>query len=295
MHQRTQNEGLIMSANQVNVKQLIDSIEDLPTLPTVISKINQLLQNPRTSAEEVGRAIVTDQSLASKVIKLVNSAFYGFPGRINTITHAIVILGFATVKNIVLTASIIGAFNDKKNNKFNMEAFWMHSIAVGALSKTIAKEIKFKFLEEAFIAGLLHDIGKLILSQYLPQAFEKVALHCQQANCLFKEAEQLVLGVNHADIGYHLANKWNLPQDLSAVIHYHHRPEEAEDYQTITSIIHLADILARGLCIGSGGDNTIPEVDDFAWSHLALGEDKIRKILDKSQSEIEKASVFMKV
>ncbi len=126
------------------IKNIIANINELPTLPTVVDELNRLLQNPKTSAEEVGKAIITDQAIASKVIKLVNSAFYGFPGKITTITHAIVILGFSTVRNIVLTASIIGSIDSKSvsNKSFSLPDFWMHSISTGAFALTIGKYFK---------------------------------------------------------------------------------------------------------------------------------------------------------
>jgi HD-like signal output (HDOD) protein len=160
--------------NQQAIRKTLESISTIPTLSIVLDKLARLLQNPQTSAEEIGRAITTDQALASKVLKLVNSAFYGFPGKIGTITHAVVILGFSTVKNIVLTASIFDAFSNRKNqgSEFSMEKFWTHSIGCGAASQTIAKHIGFKEKEECFIAGLIHDIGKIILCHYFHEEFE---------------------------------------------------------------------------------------------------------------------------
>ena len=135
-----------MDSRVEDLKHVIENLAEIPTLPMVVTKITMLMQNPRTSAGEVGQAITTDQSLTSKTLKLVNSAFYGFPGRINTITHAIVILGFTTVKNIVLTASIFDAIGKKgKARGFDINAFWLHSIATGAVAKVIAEQLKSKY------------------------------------------------------------------------------------------------------------------------------------------------------
>src|SRR3989339_1068728 len=134
------------------LRLITEKVTGLPTLPRVIQEITNLMQNPRTSAEEVGRAITMDQSLASKVLRLVNSAFYGFPGRINTITHAIVILGFNTVKNIVLTASIFEKLGGRGGSQsFDLEKFWLHSIGTGVVGREIARKINFRFQEEVFI------------------------------------------------------------------------------------------------------------------------------------------------
>ncbi|MDO5576258.1 MAG: HDOD domain-containing protein, partial [Fibrobacter sp.] len=138
---------------KTKIQQSLLNISSLPTLPTVLESITSLLESPKTSAEEVGKAITTDQVLTSKVLKLVNSAFYGFPGRISTVTHAMVILGFSTVKNIVLTASIFEAFKGDTTtaSDFNLEQFWIHSIACGATSRALARIMGSKETEECFI------------------------------------------------------------------------------------------------------------------------------------------------
>jgi putative nucleotidyltransferase with HDIG domain len=276
------------------LKTLTEKIPSLPTLPTVLTQMNQLLQDPHTSAEEVGKAIANDQSLASKVLKLVNSAFYGFPGKINTITHAIVILGFGTVKNIVLTASIFDSFGGKGDaGAFNVEDFWLHSIAVGTAAKVIAKQTGFRAHEECFLGGLMHDIGKIILNQYTKPEMAKILKHVSQNNCLFFEAEKKELGITHQEIGGWLANKWNLPKDLTCTIEYHHYPPAAAEHAHITSIVHLADILIRALDIGSGGDNKIPKLNEDAWKKLNFKEGDLQKLFFEIEQEVEKAAVFL--
>ena len=188
---------------QTNIKSTIENISGLPTLPTVIERITRLLQNPQTSAEEIGRAITVDQALAAKVLKLVNSAFYGFPGKIGTITHAVVILGFSTVKNVVLTASIFDIFHRKQTQpeQFDIQKFWQHSIACGAASQAIAKHIGFEQKETCFIAGLIHDIGKLILCHHLPAEFAKVVANATAKDILFLESELQLFDCTHTEIG----------------------------------------------------------------------------------------------
>ncbi len=278
------------------LRAITERVTSIPTLPTVITRMSTLLQDPRTSAEEVGKAITNDQALASKVLKLVNSAFYGFPGRINTITHAIVILGFGTVKNIVLTASIFDSFGGKgEAGAFDVEKFWLHSIGVGAGAKAIAQLTGFRYLEEAFLGGLLHDIGKIILSQYAKPEMAKVMKVISQKNCLFLEAEKEALGATHQELGSWLCGKWNLPKDLTASVTFHHRPAGAGDHMQITSIIHLADLLVRALAIGSGGDNKIPRIDSEAWAKLGLKEQDLSQILKAVEEEVEKANVFSSI
>lgn len=279
------------------LQRAVQNISSIPTLPSVIEKITTLLQNPQTSAEEVGRAITTDQSIASKVLKLVNSAFYGFPGRISTITHAIVILGFSTVKNIVLTASIFDFFQKrgKLHPDFDMEKFWEHSLACGAASQAIARYIGFQQKEECFIGGLVHDVGKVILCQYLAEEFESVVNNVNKKGILFYDSEREMLGVTHQEIGGILTERWNLPKNLQSVVKYHHYPSRANENETMAGIVHLADILIRAMDFGDGGDKRIPLADHAAWNSLGFSGLAMRSLLEDIDAEVEKAATMMQV
>jgi putative nucleotidyltransferase with HDIG domain len=278
------------------MEKLIANLGELPTLPVVIQKINALLSNPRTTATEVGQAIAADQAIAAKIISLVNSALYGFPGRISTITHAIVILGFSTVKNVILTTTILSRFDLKKSvNGFDMMGLWRHSVATGSIARLIASEIGYRGKEEAFVGGLLHDLGKVVHALYLPESFVQVVRLADSKHALFYDAEIEIHGVSHVDIGAWVAEKWNLPADLTAVIALHHTPMKAGNHAMLVSIVHLADILARGMDCGNPGDNTIPIIDLDAWKMLGITETQLLRILDLSKEEMERASVFLTV
>ena len=279
------------------ILEKIENISSIPTLPTVIERLTRLLQNPKTSAEEVGKAITTDQALASKVLKLVNSAFYGFPGRISTITHAIVILGFSTVKNVVLTASIFDAFRNKGdgNSTFNLEDFWLHSIACGAASLSIAKQLGSNEKEECFIAGLIHDIGKIILCQYMPQEFNFAISQSRKNSQLFYETEKKLFDSTHEEVGGYLTERWNLPVDLQNAVKYHHNPSPSHEHYMVTAIVHCADILIRALDYGNGCDDFLPMISDQVWKNLGLESVDLEVLLENIHDEIEKASVFIQL
>jgi putative nucleotidyltransferase with HDIG domain len=283
--------------NQQTIRKTLESISTVPTLSIVIDKLAKLLQNPQTSAEEIGRAITTDQALASKVLKLVNSAFYGFPGKISTITHAVVILGFSTVKNIVLTASIFDAFSNKEKirSDFDMEKFWMHSIACGAASQALAKHIGFKEKEECFIAGLIHDIGKIILCHYFPEEFEAVFQTARQNGMLFYAAEKQVLDITHEEIGGMITQRWNLPANLQNAVKLHHQPQPSAEFYTLTAIVHSADILVRAMDIGNGGDDKIPTMSESVWRDLGMENLSLQSIFEDIDDEFDKATIFMQL
>jgi HD-like signal output (HDOD) protein len=283
---------------QQDLLKTIRSISSIPTIPTVLEKITMLLQNPQTSADEIGKAIITDQSLSSKVLKLVNSAFYGFPGKINTITHAVVILGFSTIKNIVLTASIFDVFRQKDEQQlggFDMEKFWLHSIACGAAAQSIAKFIGSSEREECFIAGLIHDVGKIILCQYLNEEFLVIVRETGLKNQLYIESEQQLYGVTHQEIGGILCDSWKLPENLQNAVKFHHMPAKNHAHFLTTAIVHCADVIVRAMDLGNGGDNKLPRILPAVWQDLGLESIAMPSLLESVYDEVEKTKIFMQI
>jgi HD-like signal output (HDOD) protein len=293
-----------LSPESNELKILVGKITDLPTLPTMMATITKLMQDPRTSAEQLGRAVGTDPALASKVLKLVNSAFYGFPGRIKTITQAIVILGFSTIRNVVLTTSVLKIFGKNSGHKgFDIEYFWEHSLLTGAIAKSLALEKDAPFTEETFIAGLLHDMGRMVLSQKLSAEFDKVAAHKEKNGGTLLQAEQAVLGLTHGEIGGWLARKWNLPTPFIDVMQYHHHPLEAgalaaqqhKDTGNLIPIVHLADALSKdvkdGLPDPSAKERAVPKV----WAEMGLEGEDWERFQRRTKEEIEKARAFLDI
>jgi HD-like signal output (HDOD) protein len=286
------------------LKALVQKITDLPTLPAMMATITRLMQDPRTSAEELGRAIASDPALVSKVLKLVNSAFYGFPGRISTITQAIVILGFSTIRNVVLTTSVLKSFGKNSSQKgFDVEKFWEHSMLTGAIARSLAVEREANFIEETFIAGLLHDMGRIVLSQKLTAEFEKVLIVKEKAGLTQLAAEQSVLKLTHGDIGGWLARKWNLPIPYVEVMRFHHFPMDAlnQDPQpqsetvTLIHLVHAADVLAKGLKDGKPDLAAIEGIDPKVRAELKLGENGWERFQLRTEEEIGKARAFLEI
>ncbi|MCL2100881.1 MAG: HDOD domain-containing protein [Fibromonadales bacterium] len=268
---------------------------ELPTLPSVFFTVSKMLSEPRTSASDVGQAVSSDQVIASKILKIANSAFYGLTGRVNTVSHAIAVLGFSSTKNIVLTTSILSTLNLKTPiGGFNLTAFWKHSAAVGAIAKLTAKEVCPQKQEEAFAAGLLHDIGKLVLAICAPEDFARCINHAVSKKCLFLEAEKELLGVTHADIAAWINDKWKLPAEIATALTNHHKNIDASGkYSELVAIVKLADVLARGLQFGHACDNSIPIMEDKSWDLLKMTPQKLDKILIESHEAMQNSMVFV--
>jgi len=187
-------------------KKIIGKIEDLPTLPRTVLKITELVNDPKSSAKDLARVITDDQVLTARLLKLVNSSFYGFPQRISTVTGAIVLLGFDAIRSLLLTTSVFDIFTSKnRKNRHYQEQFWDHSLGCAVGAKVIGNYLRHDKIEELFVSGLLHDIGKIVEMMFLPNEFSAVVAVIEKENVLMITAEDNVLGYNHTEVGILLA------------------------------------------------------------------------------------------
>jgi putative nucleotidyltransferase with HDIG domain len=275
-------------------QKIIDGIDDLPTLPRTVLKITELVNDPQSSAKDLSRVITDDQVLTARLLKLVNSSFYGFPQRISTVTNAIVLLGFDAIRSLLLTTSVFDLFSVRsKKKKQDQEKFWDHSLGCAVGAKVIGNYLRHDKVEELFVSGLLHDIGKIVEMLFLPDEFAEVMTTTNRENSLMITAENKILGYNHAEIGRLLAAKWNLPVKLVQVIAHHHQPNQAGSFIVEASIVHLADIFCRALGMGFGGDQKIPPLDPRAWETLKIKTDALQRIMETMQDEYRDISLFI--
>lgn len=271
-------------------------IDVLPSLSIVANNVIRITQNPKSSAVDVGKAISYDQALTTKVLKTVNSAYFGFPQKINTITHAIVILGFAHIKNIVLTASIMDMFPSKGKVKgFDLQGFWKHSLACGITADLIARRLGMQNLEEIFICGMLHDVGKIVLNTYFNDEFTNAVKLANKKGILLRNAEKQVMGLDHASAGGFVAEKWNLGLTLTKAIKFHHKPSFANESKRIVAIVHVADVLCRTMGIGNGGDSKMPCIDEESWKLLGLNKQTLKRLFLEMEQQVSIAHDFIPI
>ncbi len=224
----------------------LNRIKDVPTLPLIVFELNKLLQDPDTSIANISQAIERDQAMSLKILRLVNSAFYGFKTKISDIRNAVVMLGFNAVRNAIVSLSVIEAFSKKAPLKdFDITDFWRHSLAVAVTSKSISAKSRVNSPDNCFVGGLLHDVGKVILAQYFPDLFASLWSTVQGDCCDFYTAERKVHSTNHAMIGAHLATKWQLPQGLIDAIGFHHDYQSGCQNADFTLVIYLANIIVN--------------------------------------------------
>ena len=268
-------------------------IREIPTLPEVMQNVMTALASEDSSAEDLAVILSNDQALCSKVLKVANSAFFAQSRRIYDINDAVVLLGFDSIAQLTLATAIFPAFGTvRSSERFDVNAFWEHSIATAFAGKFILEMIGdssgYKFL---YTAGLLHDIGKMVLITRFPYEYALVLERAATEDLFLYEAEKHVLGFTHCDIGEWVCNRWNFPDRLVRVIARHHAdggfvfPVETE-----TAMIHLADIICNRLRIGHSGNRKTCSLDPEGYSEIGLGPGEIgeiEKYLESSRSEVE--------
>jgi putative nucleotidyltransferase with HDIG domain len=252
-------------------------LADLPPLPAVVTKIMATINDPGASSDELSKLIVLDQGLSSKILRIVNSAYYGFPKRISTITHAVVILGFNTVRNLVLGVSAFGMLPQKTaNTGLHRAKFWEHSVATAVAASVLAKKRKPQsrsVVEEAFVCGLLHDIGKLFLDCYFPVQYAVCMAFAVREDIPLIEAEKRVLDMDHALVGRRIADHWNFPPSLGAALGSHHDPESDPECFETAAIIQAADWVSWKMGHGSPDITKAPELSPEVQEWLAFTEE----------------------
>ncbi len=257
------------------LKEKVQNIIQLPALPAIAVEVASLIDNPNTSVSRITQVISADQVLTAKVLKIANSPFYGFQKKISTLDFAIMVLGFDSLKEILISVSLISAFKKRQDKYFNSREFWEHSLASGIAARTLARQLGYRISGESFIAGLLHDIGILVTHQYFYEDYKRIVETVTEGKATFEDTEQGVLFATHGEIGGWLAERWNLPDQLIEAIKFHHRPEMAERNPQLTALIHFVDYLCHKLGIGALSYEKIENYSPEALKILNLSEAEI--------------------
>lgn len=222
----------------------IDAIHELPTLSTVAMKLSRLLMDIEISAKDVAEVIQYDQAIVTKMLKMVNSAFFGFSKKVSSVQHALMLLGFNTVRNAIIAIDVINALKiNHKIKGFDISAFWRHAIGVAVISRHLDQETGHLFREDVFTAGIIHDIGKIVMAHYFSDRFQSVLETMNRDQVNFTEAEHRHFPINHAELGAHLAKRWHLPETMCNVIGRHHTSSKNSAVDNLVLIVHAADAL----------------------------------------------------
>ncbi len=240
-----------LEQKQKKTKLVLSNVYNLPAMSQVMMEVSNMLDNPTTNTAKLGAMIGKDQGLATKILSIANSPLYGLPRKVTTIDFAILIIGYQDIKNIVIALSMIESFKNKTDKYLNQKDFWLHSIITGNASKRIAEDLGFRIGGEAFVSGLLHDLGIPVIHKYFHSDFLEIVDKVNGEGKTFAEAEEEQLGYQHSTIGRFLAEKWNLPQAHCNTIENHHSPALAKENIVLASVVHLADYMTQKLGVGA--------------------------------------------
>ncbi|HPX12457.1 MAG TPA: HDOD domain-containing protein [Syntrophales bacterium] len=262
----------------------------IPTLPEVLYKINAILSDPNSSAYEIASAVSLDHALSARLLKIVNSPFYGFSHQIDTVFKAVSIIGTTQLGALVNGVELVRALS-KGSTRIHVRSFWKHAIAVGIISRFLATLRRMGDPERYFMAGLLHDIGRLITSTVAPMHFTVAAARAERQQETLRSTEKEIMGMDHGEAGALLLGHWKLPFSLEQMVLFHHAPGRSA-FPGDASVVHLSDIIAHSMDVGSSGELFVPPVDGAALGEIDLPREAMALVIGESEIQINEVSSF---
>ncbi|MES2149946.1 MAG: HDOD domain-containing protein [Pseudomonadota bacterium] len=273
------------------LEDVIAHLQELPSLPAVVMELLSNIDQEDIDISVLARKVSHDQALTAKTLRLANSSVYGLQIKVTTIQQAITYLGFQTTRNLITAAAITGCFAEGKCPGFNDKAFWRHSIASAACAKVLARRLRFN-QDYAFTAGLLHDIGRLVLVSSFPAQYQLVMSWRQANDCTVLEAERAVLGIDHVVAGVALAEHWNFSDTMKSAIAGHHEPDTPGS-GLLANIVHVANAIVHALDLARDEDDLVPTVSSAAWTALGLNEESYLHVFRETELQFEEITTAL--
>ncbi|MBT3922026.1 MAG: HDOD domain-containing protein [Nitrospina sp.] len=275
----------------IDIQDLISANEPLASLPNTFYKLREVVSNPNCDFDDIAEIISLDPSLTLRLLKIVNSAFYGFRGEVETIPHAMGIVGTEQLMQLVLATTVVGQFKNIPKDMVNMEYFWKHSVACGLAARAINEVREANEGESIFVAGLLHDVGRLVMCLKVPDQLKIVLDFAKKSGDRWYKAEAKYFGFDHGGVGGALLRTWNLPKKLQEAVAHHHFPASAKNYPQEAAIVNLADRISHHIVLDSDHDSQNFSSEKEAWDAVQLSEDfHLPQILEQTISQFEEVS-----
>jgi HD-like signal output (HDOD) protein len=273
-----------------DLEHIIKNPDNFPTLPNVFYLLNKAIKDPDSTINDIGKIVSSDLALTTQILKLVNSSFFGFEDKVETLSHAINILGIEKLSNLVLATTVISRFEGIPEEFVTMKSFWSHSIACGLAAREISNFGMSDIKETLYVGGMIHDIGALIIYKEIPELAKEALDRCNYWGQNLVDAEKSLMGFDHTEIGSALIDHWGLPEIYGVMISYHHAPWEAPKYSKETSAIYLADYIIHCNQLGSSGELQNSPLEKKALEILNISHSAIPEISEKTIALFEETA-----
>jgi len=280
-HESHKTENVLKKLSQEELK--------FPEIPSIVLELNAIISDPLSTSDNLAQVVAKSPSLTAILLRIVNSSFYGFSAKIDTISRAVI--GTREISSLALAICTISLFKDIPKEIVDMQSFLKHSFACGLISRMLTANRNIPQTEQMFVAGLLHDIGRLVIYKYFPEHASALLNRCISAEEMLLSEESDYLGCKHTDVSRYLLRTWNFPTILEDNIYYHHSPMDA-DKPVQAAIVHLADIMVNGLGIGSSGEQFVPPLDNQAWECLGLAPSNFEVITRQAFHQLSALELF---
>ncbi|MDH5763128.1 MAG: HDOD domain-containing protein [Nitrospinota bacterium] len=272
-------------------EELIEHSGQVASLPEVFYRVNEAIEDPECSFSEIAHIIGQDSALSARLLKIVNSPFYGFDTRVETITHAITIIGMVQLRDLILATLVVDKFKGLSTSVMDMKSFWLHNIACGLMARILATFCHEKGLEKYYVLGLIHDIGRLIMFLSIPEQMNRALEIARAGDELLSVVEKEMFGFDHSRVGYLLIQSWKLPELFQVAVQHSHDSAMDGNLSSETAILHVSDVFVHALQFGSSGEVFIPPLNPLAWNKLNLSSSMIPLLVKQLDREIKDAVI----
>lgn len=273
----------------VTLEWLVESTRTVYSLPFFYERLNETISHPRSSITDISKIINEDQGLTARILRLANSPMFGYYSKVDSITKAVTIIGTQQLRDLALASSVIGVFKGIPKEIINMALFWRHSIACGIVARSLAVCLRENNVERLFVAGILHDVGQLIMCTGVPATARELMVASRTKRESYVVTERVELGFDHADLGGALLANWKIPPNIAEPVGFHHAPQQSASYPLEAAIVHVADIICQALEFGATGEWCVSKLEERAWERLGLPVSMLATILKQAEPQIEES------
>jgi HD-like signal output (HDOD) protein len=282
-----------MNPNRPTLDSLVNDATVVYSLPQLYEHLNLVINHPRSSISDITKVITEDGGLTSRILKLANSPLFGYHSKIDTITKAITVIGTQQLRDVALAISVIEVFSGIPEDMINMTSFWQHSITSGIVARILATYRRDSNVERFLVAGMLHDVGQLILCTRFPELICETVEISRETGKPHYTVQRSLLGYDHGDVGGQLLKQWRIPAIITEAVAFHHAPGLAELYPMETSLMHVADVISHAMQVGFGGEPFIPPLDKKSWELLAIPNSMLATIMNKADEQLAEVMVVL--